>query len=101
MDVRSKLKIWATANDNFLFPDFAFPAQSRIRERIGFFDLDVPGIWHCHFMIKNAMSHYQFMVNGYDQPHMYAQWKASREESIEDALTYLEEVLQRQGIKVS
>jgi hypothetical protein len=32
---------------------------------------------------------------------MHEQWKASREEKIEDALTYLEEVLDRQGIQVS
>ena len=101
MDVRSKLKIWATTNDNYEMPDFVFAAQSRIRKRVGFFDPDVPGMNHCNRMVCSALCHYKFMVDGYDQPHMYAQWKASREERIERALRRLEEVLRRQGIQAS
>jgi hypothetical protein len=101
MDVRSKLKIWKTANDNYEMPGVVFGAQSRIRRRVGFFDPEVPGMDHCNRMICSALSHYRFLVDGYNQPRMHEHWKASREEKIEDALTYLEEVLDRQGIQVS
>jgi hypothetical protein len=101
MDVLDEVGIWGRANDNHVLPDFVFAAQSRIKQRVGFYDPKVPGMSHCNRMITASLSHYEFMVEGYDQPHMHEQWKASREEKIEDALTYLEEELQRQGIQVS
>ena len=101
MDVRSKLKIWATANDDFIFPEYAFPAQSLIRQRVGFFDLDVPGMWHCNMRIRSAMSHYQLKMDNVDRPDLYDDWKTFRKEGIERALTDLEDELQRQGIQVS
>ena len=101
MDVRSKLKIWATANDNFLFPKYAFPAQSLIRQRIGFYDPDVPGMTFCSRRIRDAMSFHRLIMDNIDRPDLHDERKTFRKEGIERALTDLEDELQRQGIQVS
>jgi hypothetical protein len=101
MNVLDEVGIWGKANDNHLFPEFAFPAQSIIRDRIGFFDWDVPGMWFCHFMIKDALSYYQLKLDMVERPDLHEKWKADRDETIERALSRLEEELQRQGIQVS
>ena len=101
MDVRSKLKIWTTANDNLLFPEYAFPAQSRIRKRVGFYDPDVPGMTFCSRRIRSAMDFHQFKMDNIDRPDLHDERKINREEAIERALAYLEDELQRQGIQIS
>jgi hypothetical protein len=101
MEVLDKVGIWGKANDNHLFPEFAFAAQSQIKQRVGFYDRDVPGMTHCNRMIRSAMSFYQLMMDEIDRPDLHAEWRTSREEKIERALTSLEEELRRQGIRVS
>ena len=101
MNVLDKVGIWGKANDNHLFPEFAFAAQSQIKKRVGFYDPDVPGMTSCNRMIRSAMSFYQFKMDNIDRPDLHDERKINREEAIERALAYLEDELHRQGIQVS
>ena len=101
MKVLDKVGIWKTANDNHVLPDFVFAAQSRIKQRVGSYDPQVIGMRHCHRLICSALSHYKFMMESFNRPDLYDDWKASREESIEKALTSLEDKLHRQGLHMS
>jgi hypothetical protein len=101
MNVLDEVEVWGKANDNHLFPEFIFAAQSQIKQRIGFYDENVVGMTFCARRIRSAMSLYQLKMDNIERPDRHDAWKASREEAIERALTYLEEELQRQGIQVS
>ena len=101
MYVLDKVGIWGKANDNHLFPEFTFAAQSQIKQRVGFYDPDVPGMTFCSRRIRSAMSFYRLMMDNIDRPDLHDDWKVSRKEKIERALIYLEDELHRQGIRVS
>jgi hypothetical protein len=101
MDVLDEVGIWGRANDNHVLPDFVFAAQSRIKQRVGFYDPKVPGMSHCQRLIRSALSHYQLKMEEINRPDLHDEWESFRDDAIERALTGLEEELQRQGIQVS
>jgi hypothetical protein len=101
MDVLDEVEIWSTANDNEVLSDYVFTAQSLIRQRVGFFDWKTPWVRHCHTLVSMALDHYQMMMDNIDRPDLHVQWKETRDERIEDALSDLEDRLHQLGIQVS
>jgi hypothetical protein len=82
MVICSQLGMGLPANENHLYPEYAFAAKSLIRQRIGFYEKDVFGIPHCEDRIQSAM----FARDHYD---------LSDEEYRERIASYLDEVEKR------